>query len=324
MKPIDLKKIAQRFTSKYYPQWVSRVDRIWNMFEKIDLNQILSESTTSQYQLGNAFGITGTTEPEFNECISGIAILAFTYKNVKDEDDVSEKDIKKQISIVPVSPKITTDIRQKLEDVLGEMLSSNIEGVIEEKNDAEVQKLKSLDENYAKIWTNETSSEYLLIDKHRFEGLNKKKSNYDIFIVDNGEYYRKTVGKVYFRGSPMFPQPKTKKNNEVETITFTPLPYRLLVYTLKLKGSPGEVFDLLEFCWFEKVSAERLRKKHKNSHNEIIDIDKLHESASKVRKAASKLSTNFLIDYFGIELTTSKTSFYSLNKLPKYCYVELS
>ena len=57
MKPIDLKEIAQRFTSKYYPQWISRVDRIWDMFEKIDPKSFVSESGKSQYQLGNAFGV---------------------------------------------------------------------------------------------------------------------------------------------------------------------------------------------------------------------------------------------------------------------------
>ena len=192
---------------------------------------------------------------------------------------------------------------------------------------SEIKSIKSLDSNtsdpkkYAKVWTNKSGHEGKYIDQDNYDELVVQKANYDIFIIDNGEFFRKTVGKVYLNGKPKFHRPK-KKSGPDETKYFTPLLYRLLVYTLKFNGSPGEVFNLIEFCWFEQSLAKSLKEKHMNSKGEIVDQDSLNESSSKVRAAASRLSTNFLND-FGVELTTSKTGNYSLNLIPNYCLIEL-
>jgi len=134
MKPIDLKEVAKRFTEKYYPQWMSRFDRIWEMFEKTDLNKIVSDPAKSQYLQGNAFGIAGTAEPESKEYMSGIAIVAFTYQGAKAKDSISDDEIKKRISLVP-NLKIIPGVQRKLENVISEMLPLMVEATVESKKE---------------------------------------------------------------------------------------------------------------------------------------------------------------------------------------------
>lgn len=122
IRPLDLKAFANKFAEKYYPQWLHRVDRIWDMFERIDFDSFIPES--DNFQVGNSFSIAGEAGPESKEIISGIAILAFTYQNVKDKDNVNDAVIRKHISINPLSSKVSPELQQKLEGVLSEMLSS--------------------------------------------------------------------------------------------------------------------------------------------------------------------------------------------------------
>lgn len=103
------------------------------MFENFDFNSFNSDSTKPQIQIDGAFGISGEIDPKFNECMSGIAILAFTYQGSKDDDSISEGEIKKNISIVP-NLRITAGLQKKLESVLSEMLPMMTEGADEAEN----------------------------------------------------------------------------------------------------------------------------------------------------------------------------------------------
>ena len=135
MKPIDLKKIAQRYTEKYYPQWVSRVDRIWDMFEKTDLNLMFSESAKSGYQQGNALGIVGEIEPEFKECMNVISILAYVNQNVKGEDNIGEDEIRIQIASAPEGIRMSNAQQQRLKATLGEIFFSTAGEVVKPKRE---------------------------------------------------------------------------------------------------------------------------------------------------------------------------------------------
>ena len=175
--------------------------------------------------------------------------------------------------------------------------------------------------SHAKVWTNETGVNGKIIDEISFNELEKQKNFYEIFILDNDEYNRNSVGKVYIKGKAVFKIPtelKTKGKSE----HFTPLLYRILFYTLKMKGSPGLVFDLLEHCWFEKKLADYLRDKHYLPNNQIVDQSSLNVSVNKVRTAISRLSNKFLCD-IGTELSTSKTGYYNLNHMPNYCLIKM-
>lgn len=131
MKQIELKEVAKRFTEKYYPQWLSRVDRIWEMLENIDPNFLQAEPASSQYQQGNAFGIAGEIEPKFKEYMGGIAVFAFTCRSIQGDDGIGENEIKNQISITQTNLNISAGLQAKLENVLSEMLPSMIGDVIE-------------------------------------------------------------------------------------------------------------------------------------------------------------------------------------------------
>lgn len=122
MNPIDLKVVAKRFTEKYYPQFLHRVDRIWDMFEKIDINSFVSKS--GKYQLGNAFGIAGTAEPIFQEYMKVISILAYVNPSVKGKDGIDKNEIIIQLTSAPKGIKLSTIQQQKLEDFFSEILHS--------------------------------------------------------------------------------------------------------------------------------------------------------------------------------------------------------
>lgn len=122
LKPIDLKEVAKIFTERYYPQWLSRVDRIWEMLEKVDPNSLYSESAKPLNLQGNTFGITGEIEPKFQECISGIAVFAFTCNGLKSDDEIAEPELQSRITTTSLNLKIPPGLQSKLEAVLSEML----------------------------------------------------------------------------------------------------------------------------------------------------------------------------------------------------------
>ena len=122
VKPIELKKIAIKFIEKYYPQFLHRVDRIWDMFENIDINSFVTDS--GEEQLGSAFGLTGTAEPGSQEPIIGIAILAFTYQTTKHETNLSKDEINKRISNSANILEIPPNVQHKLKELISEMIPS--------------------------------------------------------------------------------------------------------------------------------------------------------------------------------------------------------
>lgn len=134
-KPIDLKEVAKRFTEKYYPQWLSRVNRIWEMFEKTDLNSLHPESIKSLYQQGNALGIVGEIEPQFKECMNVISILAYVNQNVKGKDNISEDEIRIQLTSAPEGINISAEQRQRLKITFNEIFFPTVEEVVEAKKE---------------------------------------------------------------------------------------------------------------------------------------------------------------------------------------------
>jgi len=182
MKPIDLKEVAKRFTEKYYPKWLSRFDRIWEMFEETNLNKIISDPATSQSYLGNAFGITGTTEPESQDYMSGIAIVAFTYQGAKDKDSISDDEVKKKISLIP-NLKLTPGVQKRLEDTISEMLPLMVGEAVEQSKYKETSNLKNKDFN------GHNDVKYFVVYVHRTSGFGVEK-----FLVVEDDLHSK--GKI--------------------------------------------------------------------------------------------------------------------------------
>jgi hypothetical protein len=130
--PNDLKAVAIRFTKIYYPQWISRVDRIWHMLEKVDFESIRLETTQSHQ--GNALGIGGAEDPQYSDYMSVISILAYVDQKPKNKDSIDKNEIIVQITSAPEGLKISNVQQQKLTNVLGEIFFSPV------KKDVEVKK----------------------------------------------------------------------------------------------------------------------------------------------------------------------------------------
>jgi hypothetical protein len=179
---------------------------------------------------------------------------------------------------------------------------------------------------YAKVWTQETPPEGTFISEEEFDDLVKNKSGYKIFIIDKGEYKLGSVGEAYFDNNPVFPQPEKDKKidsnkAEDEKIFLTPLEYRLLVYTLKQKGVPGDLFNLVEYCWFESKEAKDLKiLRQQEVRGEYIEGQSFDDRTKKYVKAISLL-TKLLKKYFGIRLITKGTRKYKLDPITPHYYV---
>ncbi len=122
MKPIVLKEVAKKYTEKHHPEWLHRVDRIWDMFEKIDFDSFISES--GNHQLGNSFGIAGATDPEFQEYMKVISILAYINPRIKN-DGIGRNEIRVQLNSVPEGIKLSEKQQHKLEDFISDILASS-------------------------------------------------------------------------------------------------------------------------------------------------------------------------------------------------------
>ncbi len=192
IKPADLKKIAQRFTEKYYPQWVSRVDRIWDMLEKTNLNSILSGSAESGYQQGNALGMSGDIDPQFQEYMGGMSLYAYVKQNTNDRSWISEEDIATVMNRAPESIKLPDAIQQNLDNAIHEAFSYIAGERVNqdsgrEVNESEPHNRIEKEKGYAKVWTKDSNPEGEIVGKQRFSKLYEDRSQYEIFILDNGE-----------------------------------------------------------------------------------------------------------------------------------------
>lgn len=278
IKPIDLKEAAKKFTEKYYPQWLSRVDRIWNMFGKVDPDLLFSNS---QSQLGNAFGISGTVDPESKEFIGGIAILAFTYKQVQDESLVSEDEIRQKISIIP-NFKITPALQRKLGHVLAEMVPSMVHDT---ESQIENQPIKS---SVSVAPEEDVDEKYFIVYMNRGSGFGAKR-----YIVSEDDLHSKFLYNKEKFDIIIYQHNVELKSVENKKIPFIPINLysnilSLLILFLKHKDEPLPYLPLYHCAW--KDGAD-----YKKDVTDFADIiDDLKTGVSSLRK---KLETveNFII-----------------------------
>lgn len=187
------------------------------------------------------------------------------------------------------------------------------EGVeLPKKKEPKVEKLE-----YARMWTLKTELEGELIHKNEYNDIKKKKNNYDIFIIDRGEYGMGSVGEVYIDKQPVFHQPeKIKKSQKIKNKKYLiPLEYRVLVYTLKQKGKPGDILVLIEQCWDAPEIVKRLAETKKE------DRAAFSSASSGYRKTIGVVSS-LLYAKLGVKLKTSGKAIYRFSKQVDFCLLE--
>lgn len=325
IKPIDLKKIAKRFTEEFYPDWVSRFDRIWAMFEKIDPDSIPTGLDKLQPRLGNAFGITGMAEPESQECIGGIAVCAFTYKQVQDKSSVSEDEIRQKISIIP-NFKITPSLQRKLEHVLAEMVPSMTYGVDEQTEKLKIEedttgynKKASFAETYDyRIWYNDSEPSGLPIDISLKEKIViKEKDKYDLFIIRE-----EALTQIFINGNNSMAKPSKTG-------------YRILTFSLKYRGNCGTAWNIAKHLYSieeaekfkdlrEMAKAVKEQRKLKIALQDFKDeAGGIENYSNRVRGFVNSLNHDFLINV-NTSIKANSMGEYELNPMIKYCLIEKS
>lgn len=300
MDPTKFKEIARQFTTKYYPQLLPRVDRIWDMLNEIDFSK--KPGTVSQ--IGGGFAFAGEANPELQGMISGIAVIAFTYQGVKDDGNISEADLKNRINTTCLNLKTTSDLQAKLENVLSEILPSLAgNAIIKEKEKPQ----------FAKLWTKDSGQEGKFIDEQEFNELFARKANYEIFIVDRGEYDMDSVGEVHLNNDIILmtnsSTSKRRKNH------LTSPEYKLLVFTLQNNYRAGHIVNMVENCYGKKNEAEDLR-----AISEAKDTDKFGERTSNYRRTISNLS-KLLSDKIKVKIRSFRTGSYVMTGKPSFCLI---
>jgi len=284
IKPIDLKKIAKRFTEKFYPDWVSRFDRIWAMLEKLEPDSITTGTDKSQSQLGNAFGITGMAGPESQECIGGIAVLAFTYRQVQNKSSVSEDEVRQKISIIP-NFKITPALQRKLEHVLAEMVPSMKQGIAEQDENQSIKSLVGVapegsDDKSFVVYVGRSSgfgvNRYVVPEDELHSKFLYNKEKFDIIVYQHNVEVKSVDNKV-----------------KSERIQFIPIDLysnilSLLILFLKYKDEALPYLVLYHCAWKDGVDYDE-------NVTDIADIiDDLKTGVSSLRKKL-EIVENFII-----------------------------
>jgi hypothetical protein len=179
----------------------------------------------------------------------------------------------------------------------------------------ETYKNKSkMKEELAQMWTNDSKKEGIILSLNEYEGLIEKIGDYDIFIIDEGNYNSNSIGKVYINSNQM----KTDYLSQ-------PLLYRILVYTLKQGGSPGEIYNLINNCWFDKDNEDIIQelKETRNKEKMGEPVKRSYDDlAKKYFKAISLLNTK-LLSKLNIKLTSKRSTLFELHPfIPRFCIIE--
>jgi len=194
-----------------------------------------------------------------------------------------------------------------------------------EENTIERDAGKQKEEIYAMMLSNEYP-EGVSLNREEVGNLIENRSDYDIFIIDDGEYNRDDVGAVWFRGEPASLQAirvddsynMEAYDQKKKKCLRSALSYRILVYTLKEACMPGEIYHFVEHCWGQKNIA--LSIKHdmeKLSKGEISSVD-FNDLTNTYRSGIGKVS-KYLQERLRTELRSQHKRKYKLSSIPKYC-----
>jgi hypothetical protein len=236
METAKYKELAECFVAKYYPQFISRVDRIWDMLYELDLGENTSEPAESKYQIGNGLAFGGEANPELSVVASGIDIIVKAHKGAGDNTTIEDSIFKIRINTICDNREINPDLKHKLESTISEFLQSAITQDINKENT-----LKEPLEYY--VWTPNGKSEATQ------QQIDNWKNNKTLLVDDD-----KCV--VYIKGVKNI---EIMKNEAL---------YVFLKYLLKNKGSARPI-DIYEYSLKERALSEKGSKEVEDIKNII-------------------------------------------------------
>jgi hypothetical protein len=184
------------------------------------------------------------------------------------------------------------------------------------------KKLKPEEMEYARMWTNQTGMKGELIDKENFNGLEKNKSDYQIFVIDRGEFERNSIGQVYFGSKPKGKENRNEKRgkkskNKIKR-DMSATHYKLLFHALKNDCCAGDIFTVLRQC-FPKEKPLDYKSWVKFYETEATGF---WSRTSTFRKSIAELS-NLLNEKIGVRMQSRRNKIYRLIPIPSFCLTQI-
>ena len=272
----------------------------------------MSDSSKSSFQEGYSLAIAGKTELEFEQCISGIAILAFTYNKFQDEKNIDSNNIKEQISILPANTNFSTELQRKLENVLSEMMPQMVGKAIQEKDELISQQHPT---EY-RVWYNDSEPSGILLDiKAKEKIVNNEKEKYNLLIVREG-----ALTQIFINGN--------------KSITkLSKMGYKILALALKHKGNCGTTWNIAIHL-YDLDEAEKFKdlrdmiKVVKEQPKLKLAIDKFKNQpgnieyySNRVNRLITSLNQSFLNE-LDTKLKANTMDEYEINPPIKFCLIE--
>lgn len=190
---------------------------------------------------------------------------------------------------------------------------------IEEKN-RHNQQYKN---NYVRMWTNGSKLEGKLINEHTFNNLMANIDKHDIFIIDNGQYEKGFVGKVYFNGHLMEKTSQNKKKDSKIRDHLTPSEYKIIVFTLKNQLVAGDIPTIVRECYGNVRQAEAFKKLLKKiDDNNLSKFNYKYQTNSYVKNIS--VMNKVLNHYLDVKLSSNKKYNYCFTRNLKFCFLSLS
>lgn len=163
---------------------------------------------------------------------------------------------------------------------------------------------------YAQMWTKDIGIEGKKITREEFDKQIASKQNFDVFIVDEGEYEQGHVGMIYSKGN-LWSKIEDESKDEKKEGYLSPLTYRILVHTLKNRYKAGNTPLLFDKCWNEPQRAKNLKKISKYERS---------EQQGKCRKTFSLLN-KILIKEIGSQIKAADDGIYYMTPKSLYCVI---
>jgi len=158
------------------------------------------------------------------------------------------------------------------------------------------------------------------LDSLRVKELIDNAHRFRILVVDKGEFEGFSIGRVFLNGCEVrrFRNAPPKSG----TKSLSVLLYRILVRALKECGGPLDPPELAKLWWKDKNFAEEIAEKWDNYKNGLIDYDTYKERATKLGRAAERLSS-ILEKNCDVSFKTFRQGPYQLSPIRMWAYVEL-
>lgn len=171
-----------------------------------------------------------------------------------------------------------------------------------------------IQETFAYVWEYKKNIDGNPISELEYLNYLEGRTEYDVFIVDKGNYDSGTIGTVQFK----------LKNIEINE----PLIYRILVFTLQNSSSPIGEYTLLNECWKNDETKQNVDvvKRRFDGEELLFNDKKIYERLrSKLQKAISNLNNTILNECEQKYRLKKKYAEYSyLKPHPKYCILMIN